>query len=253
MNRSFLLGAGLLCMAALSIFPHHFAASQAVFYDSTFYQKQEWGENPFVRFNSNGSFESQLLYQGIVWSFRGTYEVSAGKVHLTIKDSTGITEPAPKECHSLNDESDLFYSMHLHCSPGNWKYPNRSMPVAPGTRRKVHGIPVIVTGQTLGVTTTNVKLRERPDISSKAITCYIRCSDAVISKAKEKDCTTDKTEYPVRPVGHVPVGTEVKIIARTVEKAGIGSWNNYWYYVEASPSIELIHTGWMFGEFVKKK
>ncbi|MBE7440424.1 MAG: hypothetical protein HS115_18385 [Spirochaetales bacterium] len=102
-------------------------------------------------------------------------------------------------------------------------------------RAYIDGLPVVTMGFARWGTTTAVKFRSAPD-----------------SLASEYKCTygdINPQEYD-----HIPVGKEVKVLARTVEKAPVQGWLNYWYYV--IPEDDWYaggcepRRGWVYGEFL---
>lgn len=110
-------------------------------------------------------------------------------------------------------------------------FPVENSKIKSGTSKIYKGVPVVAMGLAKGVTTTNVKIREKPSINSRSLD-YIKApyeTDAVMQS--------------------VPAGTEVVIIARTRDRDKVQSWSNYWYLVSMGFTTEV----WMFGEFVKIK
>ncbi len=46
-------------------------------------------------------------------------------------------------------------------------------------------------------------------------------------------------------------GFEIRLLARSVDKASVEEWNNYWYYVEINNFPVSIIYAWVYGEFIK--
>ena len=79
--------------------------------------------------------------------------------------------------------------------------------------------------------------RESPDKAGKLIVC--------------KNPDPESKSYSA-----LPKGMHLIVLARTKEKASVGKWENFWYYVD--PNIDWYSscssmTGWVFGEFVEFK
>jgi hypothetical protein len=82
------------------------------------------------------------------------------------------------------------------------------------------------------VTTTSVRIREKPSVTAK----IVEFCDSPYGGAK---CLPS-----------APEKTTVTVIARTKEKEKVQNWNNYWYLVNLN---YFFHEVWIFGEFVKIK
>ncbi len=160
------------------------------------------------------------------------------------------------ECRFAVDNTSLYYSKYLQCTSrekNNQKFieslllenenalgmkisrmvfPVEENKVKPGTEVVYNGIPVIVLPGS-GITTTLVKIREKPSTSSKALTY----------------CATVAYDPSAKEYDAVPKNTMVRIIARTRDKYTVGKWNNYWYCI----SVGMNDRVWMFGEFIKLK
>ncbi len=98
-------------------------------------------------------------------------------------------------------------------------------------------IKSVTTGYKLTSTTTNVRIRKGPGIKYK----YMNFN--------YKDIKTNKVKSWVS----VLEGTNIRILAHTVEKEKVGAWYNYWYYIEyKEPKGDMLvyKNAWMFGEFI---
>ena len=52
-------------------------------------------------------------------------------------------------------------------------------------------------------------------------------------------------------MAYCPKETQIRVLARTLEKERVQQWTNYWYYVEITAAEGMMQRyGWMFGEFI---
>jgi hypothetical protein len=103
----------------------------------------------------------------------------------------------------------------------------------PGTEVVFDGTPVIALPGSSGITTTGIKIREKPSTSFKAL----------------KYCDTIAYDITVKVYDSVLKGTPVQIIARTNDKFTVDTWEYYWHL--ASPGVT--YRVWMYGKFIKIK
>lgn len=218
-----------------------------------------------IQFHKNKTYT--VTYDTDAMSFlnSGKYSIKNNAILLepdTCKDArAGNDMPCGEslgraECRFTDDNTSLYYSKYLQCTSREKKnqkfleslllenenalgmkisrivFPVQENKVKPGTEVVYDGIPVIVLPGS-GITTTVVKIREKPSTSSKALTY----------------CNTVAYDPSSQEYDAVPKNTMVKIIARTRDKCTVGKWNNYWYCI----SVGMNNRVWMFGEFVKLK
>ena len=204
-----------------------------------------------LNFNPDGTYTYEYGSEGMNWYNRGSYTVTSDAVLLKPDFCSTHREGAAGDCGETMGEAscsiqakpnDLYYSNYFICSSKKNKnavsvnvasmpFPVEHSKVKSGTARIYKGIPVVTTGPAKGITTTNVRIREKPSINSKSLD-YVK-------NPYETDAVFES----------VPVNTEVMVIARTRDKDRVQSWNNYWYLVSTGFNTEV----WMFGEFVKIK
>jgi hypothetical protein len=103
-----------------------------------------------------------------------------------------------------------------------------SFEVKEGSQRIFRGTEVVTMGMKHASTTQNVKIRKGPSVSSAEL-------------------IFTKEPYGDAGLKYVPASTEITVIARTKVKDKVGTWENYWYLVNAGNLKEV----WMYGEFIK--
>jgi hypothetical protein len=53
------------------------------------------------------------------------------------------------------------------------------------------------------------------------------------------------------PLNSLPLGTSVRVIARTAEKVQVEQWNNYWYWIEFITPLSGKVQAYAYGEFIR--
>jgi hypothetical protein len=99
------------------------------------------------------------------------------------------------------------------------------------------GIPCVTTGYRLTATTDNLRIRKGPGTNYEYMV-YTYFDDVT---------KTVKTHTSIH------AGTNLRILARTVEKQKVEDWLNYWYYVEYKEPVGAMlvyRNAWMYGEFL---
>jgi hypothetical protein len=202
-------------------------------------------------FLSDGTYAYEYGSEGMNWFNRGTFSIKSNTVYLKPDFCSSHKEGAAGNCAETMGEAfcsiqtrpnDLYYYKYFICTSKNNKNAVSvnvaAMPFAvensknkAGASRIFKGIPVVTMGLVKGVTTTNVKIREKPSINSKSLDY-------------NKDMYSPDTVQQ-----SVPAATEVIVIARTRDRDKVQNWNNYWYLVSMGFTSEV----WMYGEFVKLK
>jgi hypothetical protein len=97
--------------------------------------------------------------------------------------------------------------------------------------------PCVTLGNVLSTTTDNVRIRKGPGTNHQFM------------DFRYMDTATGKT------ITHPAIisGTNIRVLARTVDRMKVGKWDNHWYYVEyREPEAGLLayKNAWMFGEFI---
>jgi hypothetical protein len=202
-------------------------------------------------FSPDGTYTYEYGSEGMNWYNRGVYSIKGDSVVLKPDFCSAHKEGTAGDCGETMGEAscsfqtksdDLYYYKYLTCTSKKNKnavttnvasmpFPVEQSRVKPGTSKIFKGVPVVTMGLARGITTTNVKIREKPSVNSKALE-YVKApyeTDAVMQS--------------------VPANTEVVVIARTRDKDRVQSWNNYWYLVSSGFTTEV----WMYGEFLKIK
>lgn len=206
-----------------------------------------WGA--VLSFNADGTYKMEYSSEGWDWTDSGRYELSGSGAVLKPSSCNGkaYTKPADSELSMGEAEvtvaekkDDLRYGSYLSvksrfnkknlvgqdlvCDTMLFPVKDSLLRNAPRSHK---GIPVITMGCAKGVTVSNVKIRKGPSVSAEALS-YMRSHG------------DDAQDF-------VPQGTKVTVIARTVKKEKVLSWENYWYLVDAGAEEEV----WMYGEFVR--
>lgn len=213
-------------------------------------------QNPKIAFTGSGTFDASFVAMGgEVWAFRGTYTYAGGQAILSVteKNFSGIggKAEAPKSCKIFASEADLYFQEEIICQPGKWRFYNITKPVPEGSRKFIGKLPVITMASRRGLTTTNVKLRKKPDVSGAVLPFFESCVDQVKPGCATQIPETGATELPHRRIEYVPQGTALILVARTETMQSVQKWKNYWYFVKATTSSnEITRQGWIFGEFV---
>jgi len=202
-------------------------------------------------FSNDGTYLYEYGSEGQNWYNRGTYTIKNDTVYLKPDFCSSHKEGTAVDCGETMGEAqcsiktmpnDLYYYKCFTCTSKMNKnavstnvaampFPVENSKIKAGTSKIYRGIPVVTMGLVKGATTTNVKIREKPSISSKSLE-YVKApyeTDAILQS--------------------VPAATEVVVIARTRDRDKVQNWNNYWYLVSMGFTSEV----WMYGEFVKLK
>jgi hypothetical protein len=207
-----------------------------------------------IEFNKNGTYEANYESEGLYWHNKGDYSVKNNKILLAPavcksykNDERGVpceTTLGRAECAIIEDLKSLYYTRYLECtsldnknvlgfnSPGIL-FPLPQFRIKSGEERVFKGTRVIVLPDSNGVTTSNVKIRKSPSISSESVQYMEKMAYDPTSKTLD----------------FVPRDTRITIIARTKDKYSVDKWSNYWFLVSVGMQTEV----WMFGEFVKLK
>ncbi|MCP4136899.1 MAG: hypothetical protein GY754_38365 [bacterium] len=139
-----------------------------------------------------------------------------------------VYDPAnPKSTRLLKDENNNIVLWNEEY----FQKPDAAISMEPGK------VSSVVQGYKLSSTTDNVRIRKGPGINHKYMTFHY------------KDLKTNNMKsHPA-----VLSGTNIRILARTVEKMKISNWNNFWYYIEYKEpknNFLVYKTAWMYGEFI---
>jgi hypothetical protein len=203
-----------------------------------------------IAFKDASRYRIEYNDEGTCWYNEGQYEIKNGAAVLkaeTCIDCFIENKALPCEQTTGNalavieeDSTDLLYSKFMKVKstsanasrPDALRYEFQDSKLPAGTKRKIEKIDVITMGQAAAKTKENVKIRMTPSVNGKAVKFSQYLYDA-------DESMTD----------FVPAGVELTVIARTVAKEKVQTWNNYWYYVNVGMNFGV----WMFGEFVEIK
>ena len=208
-------------------------------------------------FNKNNTYKISYSSEGWYWEDAGTFQLQKGKIYLKPQQCS----PADKDekshytmtmgdgvCTLSKSDDTLDYLYSIKCvstynkknlwgsNSGNdaMTFNDETSRLPAGSARNIKNVPVITMGMKKGTTTTNVKIREKPSTKAKSL----KFSRGIYGDDSElKD--------------FVPAGTELTVIARTVGREKVETWNNYWYYVNVGTHVGMDDGVWVYGEFVK--
>lgn len=201
-----------------------------------------WGQEGALglslNFNKAGKYDGMNAQFQYADPVKGSYEIINNKLNLYKGETKTIFI---KDGILKTDQTSIKYQNFL-IFPDGTKLWDKNLKVKTNSIRIIDGSESIVMGIIDGETTTNVKIRVKPDEKAEAMKYIdlIDSTDSPVGKA-EKDLPS------------VPKGKKISILARTKDKVKVQNWNNYWYYVEISEGWGTIKNGWMFAEFVKLK
>lgn len=204
-----------------------------------------------IIFSTDGTYAYEYGSEGLNWYNRGTYSIKNDAVMLMPNFCSSHKEGTSIDCAETMGEAlcslrsrpdDLYYERYFICTSkknrnalapdiASMDFPVENSRVRAGASKLYKGIPVVTMGSVKGVTTTNVKIREKPSLKSKARD-YIKAPYETVEARQS-----------------VPANTGVTVIARTRDRDRVQNWNNYWYLVSLDFTVEV----WMYGEFVKLK
>lgn len=207
-----------------------------------------------LSFSNNGKYQFTYGSEGIYWHNEGTYKIEEDKVLLNAlvckereddKDSIKCKNTFGNGYCKVEDPKwNYFFRKVLACySKGNsdpfglildptnrFEFPIPELRIQTGEKIVLYGTPAISMRDELALTTSDVKIREKPNINSKS---YPYFEDLYLAS-----------------LPYVPKNTEIILQARTIEKEKIKNWENYWYYITVKKNN---FSGWMFGEFIQVK
>jgi hypothetical protein len=221
--------------------------------------------NSEITFNRNTTYEVKFDTDGMSFFNKGKYSIKNNVIYLEPDTCYGYnnkTTPCKEtlgraECRLIDDNTSLYYSKFIECASlekGNHiftdvislenqnalgkktarlLFPLSEYKVKSGSEIVFEGTHVITLPGSSAITTTGVKIREKPSTSSRAL----------------QYCDSMAYDMTAKTYESVPKGTPVQIIARTKDKCTVDKWNNYWYLV----SVGVNYRVWMYGEFIKIK
>ncbi|TGL46705.1 hypothetical protein EHQ55_15145 [Leptospira meyeri] len=148
------------------------------------------------------------------------------------------------QCLSEKDNQSVIFAEYLKCDNKLFLY-NKNKEVNENLNRNYNGFAVITLGLKTGFATSNLKLREKPNLLSKTFTCFFTHIDDETIREKE--------------INFIPKNIKLTIIAKTLEEDIVGEKRNFWYLV--LPSSDSYNgcllknskqkEGWVFGEYIK--
>lgn len=199
-------------------------------------------------FNESGIYEFTYGSEGIYWYNKGKYTVENEKVILNAivckrrmddKNSLNCSSTFGNGyCQLDKPKFNLFYSKVLACYSKNNHSPfggngnNRTefrlseFIIPPDETIILNGISAIRMSDESALTTSDVKFREKPDVSAKNFT-YLQ-------------------DIYAPGLSYIPKNTKLTVHARSFEKNKVKNWEDYWYYISTQNSF----SGWVYGEFI---
>ncbi len=189
----------------------------------------------FYYFNGEGDgcegFKAKFSQNGDSFIFS---EVKSNCTERKLKDF---------KCVVQKDNQSLIYEEFLKCDNNLILY-NKSKEVKENQNRNYYGIDTLTLGLKSAVATSNLKLREKPDLNSKTFTCFFTHTED--EKIKEKE------------INFIPKTTNLTIISKTADEFTVGDKRNFWYLVfpssDSNNGCFLKNSkqkeGWVFGEYI---
>jgi len=212
-----------------------------------------WHSDEFdFRFSPDGTFVAYQTQGSMLGTVRGTWTAQAGSRELGAVTELVLTRAKTEGSffdfvfeggtirltprHSRQDPKTVYSLVGLGGNFILWH--EKSFLPADATVRLPGGLDVVTTGYRLTATTQNLRLRDGPSTDYEyRIWSY-----------------PDAASGTIKTWTSVYAGTNLRILARTQEKAQVGSWYNYWYYVEykepTASGLLVYRNAWMFGEFL---
>ena len=202
-----------------------------------------------IKFTRDGKFESTISwgYGQSGTDVSGIYTIKNGRVTLLFKNSSindSISGVELEDGTPGYDPGSLKYRRYISFKGKElqelefgtkelkiWDYNSK---VEEGESLTINGFEAVAMGLKMGLTTSVLKMRKAPS-----------------AKAEQLQYTYEEAgDDQPHTVKALPLGTPLKVIARTKNKERVGKWNNYWYYVEFETYYDYMRA-WVYGEFVK--
>lgn len=212
-------------------------------------QEAKWNTDAYgklvnltIIFQKDNNYRIDFNGEGCGQYWSGKYIIRNEKQVLLKKGFQQSADCVPDEpekiCEFRKEKNPILYEYSLNC--GDVHYWDHNKPVSLNKESLFHDILVLSMSGKQGVTTKDVKLRERPNISSKFFNCRI------------EDKMLNNEERPF-----VPKETGLSLLFKTKNKEKIKDWENYWYFVRVNTGWygrcdSENNLGWIFGEFVKE-
>jgi hypothetical protein len=195
-------------------------------------------------FSKDGTYKSHYTFGDNSGSMTGRVKLKDGATFTVLKDKaysynqvflpTGLIEFT-----YINDPSNPHSTRYLKNADGSlilWNEKSVQKADTPITLQP-GDIKCVTLGNRLTSTTDNVRVRKGPG------------TDFEYMQFSYKDVKSNT----VKQHGSVLNGTNIRILARTVEKQKVNNWENYWYYIEykePAGSFLTYKNAWMYGEFI---
>lgn len=200
-----------------------------------------------IKFFDDDKYTHEMSSEGMGWYNEGTYEIKDNKVilHCTkCAESKGAEESdcfktlGEAECFIVEDLNSFYYSKKLVCKSygGKWmdtvtikvEFPLMTSKVKADEKRTIDNVPALTTGITNATIIETANLKKSPNETSENIEYY----EEMYEEAKSM----------------IPANINVKVLAKTEEKAKINGVEDYWYYIEAN---YFTQNAWIFGKSLK--
>ena len=194
----------------------------------------EYQAGTSLTFKKDSTYEAYIDYGQDFDRKKGTYEIKDGTLTLYIEGGETVFLSGGR---LVREDSSPTYRFCLQFSNSTVVW-NKKTSVPAGTRITIGQVAAITAGRLKGTVTVNAKFRERPDTSSRALSCMV---------LKEGPDAPEEIK-----LDYAPAGSVIGILARTEKKFRVEKWENYWYYVEVFDAYRFkAQKAWMFGEFIK--
>ena len=217
---------------------------EAIVVTADYLAASKWGPSNgrygwYIEFRKDGTYDENFAGEGC-GGYKGTYAIANNAVVLNTNQKDACTpDQKPvvnRKCVVEKDDKGLYRDVKMVCD-GLFGYHRQDSVAAADRQVDIQGVPAVSMGARNAVVKETVMFRVSPDKSGKVITCKGAGPDEKSSSA-------------------LPKGMQLIVLARTKEKARVGNWENYWYYVD--PNIDWYSScdageGWVFGEFIEMK
>ncbi|TGM10996.1 hypothetical protein EHQ81_18055 [Leptospira selangorensis] len=181
----------------------------------------------------NRTFTEELVGEGCL-GYSGTFSFNNNELIL-IGEKESPCGPdgfiAKRVCKLVSQSADPFYFESLICDGGTY-YGSGLKPA--GSMIKIQDVDAVIIEPRTAIARANIKIREKPSLSSKSYNCRLESEEFV---------------------PFFPKGRELALHARTLKKEKVNGKEAYWYFVRpdldgyVSCSVDTNYTSlvWIFG------
>ncbi|WP_162267492.1 hypothetical protein [Leptospira santarosai] len=161
-----------------------------------------------ITFAKDKTFNEKLIGEGCI-GYSGTFSFNGNQIILTGENESACGPDgfhAKRVCKLVSQSMDPFYSESLICDDGVY-YGSGLKPV--GATIKIQNVDAVIIEPRKIVARVNIKIREKPLVSSESYFCQLEGGENV---------------------PFFPKGRELVLYARTLKKEKITGKEAYWYF-----------------------